>query len=119
MKYVFIIAGFVAIGLAILGIIIPGLPATPFLLLASAAFIKSSPNLYKWLNEHKVFGTILTDFAEKRGIRMKYKIISIALILLMTSASILFFIDNFNIKIVVAICAIIGTMIVLFFKTVK
>ena len=119
MKFLFITAGILFVGLAVLGIIVPGLPATPFLLLASAAFIKSSPRLYHWLNNHRIFGSLLKDFAEKKGISLRNKLISIILMIAMTSISIIFFIQSDPVKIIVAICALAGTTVVLSLKTVK
>jgi len=119
MKYLLILTGFVFIGLAVLGIFLPGLPATPFLLLASAAFIKSSPRLHIWLNKHRIFGKLLSDFEEKKGIRIEIKVISVLLMLVMSAISVIFFIENNWVKVIVGICALIGSVVVFSFKTVK
>jgi len=119
MKYLFILSGIIFLSLATLGIIVPGLPATPFLLLASAAFVKSSPRLYNWLIGHSIFGPLLKDFAEKRGISPKVKVVSIVLMLIMTTVSILFFIENDSLKWIVAFCGFVGTIVILVIKTVR
>lgn len=119
MKYLLITVGLLFVGLAILGIILPGLPTTPFLLLASAAFIRSSPKLYKWLIEHSVFGPILRDFSEKGGISLKVKIISILLVWVTIGISLVFIIDSETYRWVIAACGLLGTVIILFIKTVR
>jgi uncharacterized membrane protein YbaN (DUF454 family) len=55
-KLVFIIGGFVFLALGILGIVLPVLPATPFLLAASFCFMKGSTRLYRWIMSNRFFG---------------------------------------------------------------
>ncbi len=119
MKFTLVVIGILCIGLAVLGIIMPGLPATPFLLLASAAFMKSSPRLYKWLIGHNIFGPILNDFAEKKGISVKIKVISLFLMWLMIGISINWFIDNLTLKWIVAGSGLLGTLVIILIKTVR
>lgn len=60
--------GVLAILLGIAGIFLPLLPTTPFLLLASYCFMKSSPRCHRWLHQHKIFGPILTTWQEQRAV---------------------------------------------------
>lgn len=55
-KYLFIILGLISLGLGLLGIITPGLPTTPFILLTGVLFAKSSPRLHQKLIDHKITG---------------------------------------------------------------
>ena len=73
MKYILIVAGTVAAGLGILGIFLPLLPTTPFLLLATACYAKSSPRLSEKLMNNKYLGQYLRDYKEKQGIRRSIK----------------------------------------------
>ncbi len=52
--------GFVA--LAFVGIFLPALPTTPFLIVAAFLFAKSSPRMHRWLHEHRLFGPFLNDW---------------------------------------------------------
>ena len=79
MRYVYIALGITFTILGVIGIMLPLLPTTPFLLLASALFIKSSEKLYSWLLNQHMLGPYLKNFMEKRAIPLRAKITSIAL----------------------------------------
>ena len=69
----FVVLGFI-------GIFVPLLPTTPFLLLAAACYAKSSPAFYNWLLCNKWFGSYIKNYREGRGIPLKSKIVSITLL---------------------------------------
>ncbi len=79
MKIFLAILGCIALVLGIVGIFVPLLPTTPFLLLAAALWVRSSPRLYEWLLMHRYFGEYIRNFRENRAIPMRAKVISIAL----------------------------------------
>ena len=79
-KVILNILGTVFLFLAVLGIILPLLPATPFLLLATACYVRGSKTLYTWLITHKYLGPYITNFKEKRGMPLKAKIVTIAVL---------------------------------------
>ena len=60
--------GLVAVALGVLGVVLPVLPTTPFMLLAAGCFAKSSPRLHDWLVTHRVFGPPLRNWAERGAI---------------------------------------------------
>lgn len=80
MKLLWLILGIISLGLGILGIFLPILPTTPFLLLASALFLKSSKRLYIWLLEHKILGNYVYYYIRFRAIKLSTKIFSISLV---------------------------------------
>ncbi len=71
------IIGIIFVVLATLGVFLPLLPTTPFLLVASVCFAKSSPKLYKQLNNNKVFGPLIRNWEETRSIPKKGKAIAL------------------------------------------
>lgn len=73
MKLFYIATGFLCIGLGILGALLPGLPTTPFLLLALFCFGKSSPQLQRWFMRTSIYHKYLKDYDEKRAMTMKQK----------------------------------------------
>ena len=79
-KTLFIIIGFLALGLGIAGIFLPLLPTTPLLLLAAWCFVRSSPRLYEWLLNHPRLGEYIRNFREYRAIPLRVKIISVSMV---------------------------------------
>ena len=79
MKVLFAILGCISLALGIVGIFLPLLPTTPFLLLAAALWVRSSPRLYAWLLSHRCFGEYIRNFRENRAIPLRAKIFSIVL----------------------------------------
>ena len=72
------ISGLIALGLGILGAFLPVLPTTPFLLLASALFLRSNKRLYDWLMNHPKLGTYISNFLEHKAIPLRVKIVSVS-----------------------------------------
>jgi len=88
-RALYLSGGVACVGLAYLGAVLPGLPTTPWVLLASYCFGRSSPRLQRWLRGTPLFGRLLRDWEEHRGIRRPVKVFAIAFILVAVSASIL------------------------------
>lgn len=73
MKTLYIALGTLSLALGILGIFLPLLPTTPFLLLTAALYFKSSPRLYNWLLNHKHLGPYIRNFRENKAIPLRAK----------------------------------------------
>ena len=83
----FLVVGTLALALGVIGLVVPLLPTTPFLILAAACFMRSSPRIHDWLIAHPLLGKILRDWQEHRGIALPYKVISTGLIVVFASYS--------------------------------
>jgi len=75
-KYILSFLGMISIALGVTGIFIPVLPTTPFLLLASFCFLRSSERMYSWLINHKYLGTYINCYLTYKAIPRKTKIIT-------------------------------------------
>ena len=75
-----IILGGLSLLLGLLGIFVPLLPTTPFLLLAAALWVRSSPRLYAWLLSHRRLGPYIRNFRENRAIPLRAKVFSVTLL---------------------------------------
>ena len=73
-KYLLIAIGSIALILGIIGVFLPILPTTPFLLLSSFCYIQSSKRLYTWLIHHKIFGAYIYNYLTYRAISKKTKV---------------------------------------------
>ncbi|WP_242842536.1 YbaN family protein [Peptoclostridium acidaminophilum] len=73
-KYLLIFLGSISVALGIAGVFIPLLPTTPFLLLASFCYLRSSERMYNWLINHRIFGTYIYCYLTYRAIPRKTKI---------------------------------------------
>jgi uncharacterized membrane protein YbaN (DUF454 family) len=76
-KHIFAALGIICIVLGSIGIVTPVLPTTPFMLLAAYLFARSSPKMYKFLLENKVFGKYISDYINNKPIPIKTKVFSI------------------------------------------
>lgn len=76
-RYLMIGGGILAVALGVLGIVIPLLPTTPFLLLAAFLFSKSSERFHRKLMENKFLGEYIYNYSERKGLKRREKIISL------------------------------------------
>jgi len=118
-RYLLIIAGTIFLGFGIIGIFLPILPTTPFLLLAAACYARSSQRFYNWLMNNKWFGNYIKNYHEGRGVPLKFKIFTISLLWITILTSIYFVINNFWIEIILIIIAIGVTIHIITIKTYK
>lgn len=88
-RHVFIALGFVALLLGFVGIFLPILPTTPFILLAAAFFARGSERFHSWLLQHRITGPLLVDWYEHRSLRASVKRWAYLLTILSFTSSIL------------------------------
>ena len=109
-KIIFIFFGVVSFSLGTVGIIIPGLPTTPFMILSSIFFLNSSDKLYTWLTTHEKFGKYVLDFKKGKGITFKTKLYAQSMMLLTMSLSLIpispMFIENLILRITLGMSAV-------------
>ena len=81
-KIILIILGWFCVGLAFIGVFVPGIPTTIFLIIALWAFTKTSTKLRYWLLRHKRFGPILSNWQEHKVVPRKAKILMVTFMIL-------------------------------------
>ncbi|EGR4408233.1 DUF454 domain-containing protein [Vibrio cholerae] len=72
-RFLFSVIGITSLCLGILGIFLPLLPTTPFILLSSACFLRSSPRFYRWLNQHATLGPMIQNWQQHGAVSKAVK----------------------------------------------
>ena len=116
-RYTFLVTGTILLGLALIGIFLPLLPTTPFLLLAAACYARGSQKFYTWLISNKYFGLYIKNYREGKGISLKIKVVSILFLWIAILFSAFFIVNIFFVQIVLITIAIGVTIHIIFIKT--
>ena len=120
MKILFLILGLISLGLGILGIFLPILPTTPFLLLSATLFAHSSEKLHTWLLNHRVLGEYIRSFMVDKSIPLKVKIISVGLMWTVMLSTVFWVVnDKMWLQLLLIAVAVGVTIHILSFKTRK
>lgn len=112
-RVLFIIIGIISIILGIIGIFVPGLPTTPFLLLSSWLFYKSSKRLHDRL-QRSPLGKYIRRYESREGVSRTSKLISIACMWTMVCISAFVIIENLHLRLLLLVLGAIGTCSILF-----
>ena len=107
------IAGSIALVLGLIGVVLPGLPTTPFILLAAACYAKASPRLHAWLLHHRWFGPILRDWERDHSLTRRSKTVAVVSMTVMVSFSIWTFAGRPVVQAVLLATAAVGVAVVL------
>jgi len=116
-KALLIIVGSLFVGLGFVGVILPGLPTTPFLLVAAGCYAKSSDRFYKRLINSRTFGPMIRQYRERRSLPKRIKVRAIVMMWTMISLSGIFAITGTTGRIILFVCGLIGMFSVLSVKT--
>ena len=106
-------AGVLSLLLGIIGIVLPGLPTTPFVLLAGACFVRASPRAHAWLLKNPTFGPMLREWDTHRSISPRVKRFALVTMVLLASVSIWALADHPILQLSVLTGVLIGAIIVI------
>lgn len=98
--------GSLFVGLAAIGVFIPLLPTTPFLLLAAACYVRSSSRCYNWLLNHRWLGPYLRNYREGKGTTLTVKIVTLVVLWLTIGYSAVYATDHLVVRAILAVVAI-------------
>jgi len=87
-------AGVACVALGVVGIFLPLLPTTPFMLLAAACFARSSRRFHEWLLANRTFGPLILEWEKHRSLPRRTKLTAIVLMSLTLAVSIVFFVER-------------------------
>ena len=111
LKPILILFGTLSLGMGIMGIAVPGLPTTPFLLLSAGLYLRSSEKLYTKLVSNKWIGSFITKYQTNKGLTKRGKIGAIGTMWAMIALSCLLFITSLPVKTGVLAAGLIGTYV--------
>ena len=114
-RQLLITAGTLSLAVGIIGIAVPVLPTTPFLLLAAGCYLRSSQRFYNWLMANRLFGAYIRNYIEGRGIPLKVKIFIIALLWVTIGISI-WLVANWVVTVILLIVAAGVTLHIIFIR---
>ena len=110
-KGIYFIVGCLALVAGIIGVFLPVLPTTPFILLSGWCFFRSSDKLYQWVISNETFGPTIENYQSGRGITVKTKIRAIVMMWLTITVSVYFYITNIYI---IALLYLISTSVTVY-----
>jgi uncharacterized protein len=110
-KALFLAAGTVCLVLGAIGIFLPVLPTTPFLLLSAACYLRSSQRMYKWLLGNRWFGEYIKNYREGKGIPAKTKLVTLAILWAAILYSTLMVVDEILIAQIALLAVAVGVSI--------
>ena len=114
-RALYVVGGTISLVLAVLGIVVPGLPVTPLALLSAFLYAKSSPKLYNWLLNNKVLGPRIRNYQRRKGITRKGKLGVIAFMAIMVLFSSFVVVGAGTLRWVILSLGVIGCIVVIFF----
>ncbi|CAI8159847.1 MAG: Inner membrane protein YbaN [Methanobacteriota archaeon] len=114
-RLVWFILGFIIMVIGLIGIVVPGLPTTPLMILAAACYAKSSQKFYDWIINNKLFGHHVKNYREGKGIPKKSKPVILGTLWVFVLFAVLIAIPDSAppvSKITVLVLAVIGTIVI-------
>lgn len=118
-KFFWVLLGLISLALGLMGIFIPFLPTTPFLLLSAGLFLKGSNSLYTWLITNKLLGTYIKNFRELKAIPLLTKAIAVATLWATILLSIFFFTSKPLLQVFLLVVATGVTIHILHYRTLE
>jgi len=101
-RLMLVTAGTCSVVLAVIGVFVPVLPTTPFLLLAAALYARSSKRFYHWLLGQRHIDTYLRNYREDRGIALRTIIATLALLWLTMGGSLMLVVESAIVRLALA-----------------
>ena len=104
-KAFFTVLGTIFLGLGAVGIVVPILPTTPFLLLSAACYLRGSERMHRWLLNNKLFGGYIRNYRDGKGMSARGKIFTLSLLWITILYSAFFFVTSAVIQaVLLAVC---------------
>lgn len=112
-KRVNLMLGFICLVLAYIGIALPGVPGTPFILLTAFFFVRSSDRMYLWLMKNKLFAKVINKFDQQEKLPLKFKLFVILQLWISIAVAEICFITSLEMRLLTAFIGLVCTILIL------
>lgn len=116
-KFFYVVIGTISLILGVIGLVLPILPTTPFLLLSAWCYYRGSPRFHDWLINHPYLGPIVQEYSDGKGMRKESKLKAIALTWMAVLLTAVFILTSLQVRALIIGIACIGTFVILRLKT--
>jgi uncharacterized membrane protein YbaN (DUF454 family) len=116
LKHLWIAIGTISLIIGVIGLLLPVIPTTPFILLSAFCYARGSKRLHNWLTSNRFFGFYIKNYEEGKGIPFKIKVYAISLLWLSTFFTLMLFLNNFYMKVSFIILVILLTIYIISIK---
>lgn len=116
-RFLWTTLGTLFLGIGIIGILLPILPTTPFLLLATACYLRGSARMHRWMMTNRYFGRQLGDYSEGRGVSRATKVVALVALWGLIGLSALSATENLVIRLILLAVAVAVTLHIITLKT--
>lgn len=112
LRWLLWLVGAMSLGLGLIGVVLPGLPTTPFVLLAAACFARASPRVHQWMRDNRWIGPALRDWEQHRSLTLRIKTVALVSMAVMVSFSLWTFRGNLPTQAALVVGALAGIWVV-------
>jgi hypothetical protein len=112
LRWLLSLIGTVALGLGLVGVLLPGLPTTPFILLAAACFARASPRLHQRMLSSAWIGPMLRDWENNRSLTRRVKSVALTMMVVMVAVSVWTFHGRVWLQAVLVLVGLLGVWVV-------
>ncbi|PLX13330.1 MAG: hypothetical protein C0594_01365 [Marinilabiliales bacterium] len=118
-KYLFIVLGSVSLIMAYIGIVMPAIPGTPFIVLTAYFYVRSSEKMYNWILRQKIFSKMIESFKKHDTVPFKFKLMLLIPFWGSVAVSLIWFAESEFSYIVISAVGLIATILVFLVKKIK
>jgi len=105
-RILFIVVGTILLGIGGLGVLLPIVPTTPFLLLATACYARGSKRIHRWMLRNRVFGAFIRNYVERKGITPRQKTVTLGFLWVTMTFTIVFVVDSLILRLFLVLIAL-------------
>jgi uncharacterized membrane protein YbaN (DUF454 family) len=105
-RLLFVVLGTLFLGVGIVGIFVPILPTTPFLLLATSFYARGSDKFHKWLLNNRILGSYIRHYIDGKGMPLRVKLFTIAFLWIAICSTVAFAVDDLAVRIILVLVSI-------------